>query len=89
MAISCAGAADEGGVHAKVPPAALHSMCTEPESRFQTAAKAHTYIPGCRALAQTYHPDKQPDERRKEAAAASFTRLQEAYEVSLLGAFLQ
>ncbi len=46
-------------------------------------------MPGCRALAQTYHPDKQPDERRKEAAAASFTRMQEAYEVSLLGAFVQ
>jgi hypothetical protein len=35
----------------------------------------------CRLLAQTYHPDKQPDAASQEAAASQFTRLQEAYEV--------
>ena len=39
----------------------------------------------CRALAQTYHPDKQQDEERKAAAAASFMRIQEAYEASGCG----
>ena len=33
-------------------------------------------------MAQTYHPDKQQDEVRKAAAATSFMRIQEAYEVS-------
>ena len=34
-----------------------------------------------RLLAQTYHPDKQLDAASQEAAAAQFTRIQEAYEV--------
>ena len=35
-----------------------------------------------RLLAQTYHPDKQLDAASQQAAAAQFTRIQEAYEVS-------
>jgi preprotein translocase subunit Sec63 len=35
-----------------------------------------------RNLAQTYHPDKHSDPARKAEASASFTLLQEAYEVT-------
>ena len=34
-----------------------------------------------RNLAQTYHPDKQSDTKLQAEAAASFTLLQESYEV--------
>ena len=37
-----------------------------------------------RNLAQTYHPDKHSDSARKAEASASFTLLQEAYEVEQL-----
>lgn len=36
-----------------------------------------------RNLAQTYHPDKHSDTNLKAEASASFTLLQEAYEVQL------
>ena len=36
-----------------------------------------------RQLAQAYHPDKHTDPALKAHAAAQFTKLQEAYEVTL------
>ena len=37
-----------------------------------------------RSLASVYHPDKHSDPEMKERAAHSFTRIQAAYEVTLL-----